>query len=292
MTKPHIAILGTGRMGTVLATALRDHGHEVTVWNRTRARAEPLAALGAHVAESVLEAVTRADVVIGIVFDYPSFEALVASEQVTRALRGKQLIQLTSGSPAQARKSADWARERGIHYLDGAIMAPPELIGQSSCLILYAGQHAAFEQHKGWLVALAGNSVHVGDDVGQAGALDSALLLYYWGALFGVAHGAVIAEAEGISLDVYRGHIAALNPVIGESVLDLIGRVARKDFDNTSATIETHHGALLHLRAIGDERGLDNGVPDAFFKLLDAAVKRGDSQRDFAAVSSLIRRAR
>jgi len=59
-----VAVIGTGRMGSALATALFNKGFAMIVWNRTAAKAEPLARLGVRVAESVLEAVNEADVVI------------------------------------------------------------------------------------------------------------------------------------------------------------------------------------------------------------------------------------
>ncbi|MCW0015421.1 NAD(P)-binding domain-containing protein [Rhizobium sp. BT-226] len=58
--KPAISILGTGRMGSALARALVQAGYRTTVWNRTKQKAEPLAAIGATVAASVLEAIEAA----------------------------------------------------------------------------------------------------------------------------------------------------------------------------------------------------------------------------------------
>lgn len=290
MNKPHVAVLGAGRMGSAITTTLLAHGHAVTVWNRTRARAEPLAARGARIAEHVLEAATKADVLLGIVNDYPTFDAILAADGVARALRGKTIIQLASGSPAQARKSAEWARASKISFLAGAIMALPEQIGQPECLVLYAGEPALFEQHASWLRTIAGNSVHLGPDAGQASALDSALLMFFWSTLFGVLHGATIAEAEGIPLELYREHIGSLLPVAGGSVLELVDRARRRDFEHPSATIDTHFAALEHLRAICRARGIDRTIPDAFYALLETAKHAGDGQRDLSAVFPKLRR--
>ncbi|MET0390457.1 MAG: NAD(P)-binding domain-containing protein [Polyangiales bacterium] len=283
MTK-HIAILGAGRMGSVFAKTLRAQGHGVGIWNRTAARAEPLRAAGVQVAGSIPELVGKAEVVISILSDYQTTRSLLSAAEIAGALRGKTWIQLASGTPAEARAAAAWARENNVRYLDGAIMAPPELIGQAGCTILYAGERALFEAQREWLVQLAGRSVHAGDDVGHAAALDSALLTYYWGALFGTLQGYAVSHAEGIDANAYREHVTALLPVVDGSVLELLDRAARRHFDDTSATVDTHHDALLHLQAICEQRGLDQRIPAAFTALLADARRRGDGQRDFAAV--------
>lgn len=285
----HIALLGAGRMGTALTLSLIERGYKTTVWNRTRARADALARRGAYVAESVVEAAKRADIVLVILNDYETAAALLKAPEAAAALRGKLIVQLTSGTPAQARALAAWARKHDIRYLDGAIMAPPDLIGKPDCLILYAGASGEFAEQRGWLEALAGHTVHAGEDVGLAAALDSALLVNYWGALFGVLYGVAVSQAEQIPLDVYAGHVRALSPVIADGVIDVIERVRSSNFATTPATIETHRAALTHLREICAQHGIDRGILDAFHRVLQSASDRGLAQHDFSALSGIIR---
>jgi 3-hydroxyisobutyrate dehydrogenase-like beta-hydroxyacid dehydrogenase len=104
-----IAMLGLGLMGSALAKALLGAGYEVVVWNRTAARAEPLRAVGASLAPHAAAAVRDASIVIVCVTDYPaSHQAL---EQAP--LEGKLLIQLSTGTPGEARATERWAHSRG-----------------------------------------------------------------------------------------------------------------------------------------------------------------------------------
>ncbi len=175
--KARISILGAGRMGSALARAFLRKGHETSVWNRTKSKCEPLAALGAQIAPTVQDAAVAAEIIIVNLNDYVTSDGLLTPDDVTNALRGKLLVQLTSGTPKQAKEMAARAKQHDIRYLDGAIMATPNLIGEAECTILYSGPSDLFEKYKPVLLALGGNAVHVGSDVGHASALDSALLV-------------------------------------------------------------------------------------------------------------------
>jgi 3-hydroxyisobutyrate dehydrogenase-like beta-hydroxyacid dehydrogenase len=290
--KPRITILGTGRMGSSLARAFLKQGYETSVWNRTKSRCEPLAEVGAQIAPSVLEAVAAAEIIVVNVNDYVTSDRLLRPDDVTKALRGKLLVQLTSGSPKQAKEMAAWARQHGIQYLDGAIMATPNLIGGPECTILYSGPGDLFEKYRTVLLALGGNAIHVGSDVGHASALDSALLVVMWGALFGAVQGVAICEAEQLRLDAYLNYLKPLLPQVNGWILDTVKRIEEGRLaadDATLATVDSHYGALRHLLELCRERGIHRAVPDAFDQLFQAAINAGHAQDDFAVLSKFMR---
>lgn len=290
--KPQVAILGTGRMGSALARAFIQQGHTTHVWNRTIRRSEPLAALGAQVAATVRAAVEAADVVVAIVHDYAASDRLLHPEEVARALRGKLLVQLASGSPRQAREAAAWARRHDIQYLDGAIMATPNFIGAPECTILYSGAQALFDATRPVLEALGGNSVHVGEDPGHASVLDSALLVSMWGEMFGVLQAAAVCEAEGFALTALMEHVKALRPVVDGANADFMARIGQGRFagdETTLASVAAHHGALHHLLELCEAHAIDRSVPAAFAGLLERAIAAGHAQDDFAVLHTLMR---
>ncbi len=104
-----VSIVGLGAMGAALARALLRSGYVVTVWNRTSSKCQPLADAGAVVATSVLEAVEASAVVIVCVLDYVASDALLRTPAVAGTLGGKLLVQLSTGTPHQARQEATWA---------------------------------------------------------------------------------------------------------------------------------------------------------------------------------------
>ena len=147
-----VAVIGTGRMGSALAAALMNKGFVTTVWNRTVAKTEPLSGLGVRIA-NIAEAVGDADVVIVNVNNYDSTMQLLRRPEMESALRGKILVQLSSGTPDEARGMQSWARPLAIEYLDGAIMSYPVGIGKPEGTVLYSGSEQLFEHVKPVLLA-------------------------------------------------------------------------------------------------------------------------------------------
>jgi len=103
-----ISVIGLGAMGSALARALLEAGHDVTVWNRTPQKMEPLAALGAEGAQSVAVAVQASPVIMVCVDNYAATNQQLAGDDVVPHLSGRTVIQLSTGTPKEARDSEAW----------------------------------------------------------------------------------------------------------------------------------------------------------------------------------------
>jgi len=289
--KVQVSIIGTGRMGAALAAAILRGGYTLHAWNRTAAKLEPLVAQGARPAASTLEAVQASQVVILNVRDYATSDALLRTSHVQAALRGKTIVQLCSGSPGQAREAARWAGKNGIDYLDGAIMATPNFIGEPSGTVLYSGSRLVFERFKALLLTMGGNTQFVGEDPGHASALDAALLFQMWGTLFGALQGFAICRAEGLPSGDYATHLRAIRPMVEGALADAVDRVVNGRLaadDSTLATLETHYGSFRQVLALHEERRLDDAIPRAMEQVFLRAMEAGHGQDDFAVLSRMI----
>jgi 3-hydroxyisobutyrate dehydrogenase-like beta-hydroxyacid dehydrogenase len=154
-----VSVIGLGLMRTTLTEAfLREH-LIVTVWNRTSSRCNRLQVQGARVASTVAAAVAASDVLIVCVSNYAVTDEVLGAREVSAALEGKTIIQLSSGTPQEAKNRAAWARELGAQYLDGAILAYPSHIGSAKAQILISGSVEAFNQHRELLQILGDSSV-------------------------------------------------------------------------------------------------------------------------------------
>lgn len=288
------AVLGAGRMGAALAGALADAGRSVTVWNRTPDKARALEPRGVRAAATIKEAVADADVVLVNVLDYDVSASVLAEAAADGGLRDRLVVELSSGTPAQARQAAERARAWGVGYLDGAIMATPNFIGAPEGLVLYSGDRAGFEDHADLLKVLGGASLHVGEDPGRASALDMALLTQMWGGLFGGVHALAICEAEGVPLNDFEAHRLGFQPVVEGAVADLVARVRDRRFAgdrDTLASVGVHHASFIHVLHAAADQGVDPGIIAPWERLFRAALAAGGPDDDFAALARFTRTA-
>ncbi|WP_374773841.1 NAD(P)-binding domain-containing protein [Streptomyces sp. NBC_01310] len=194
--KNSLTLLGLGDMGTALARTWLAAGHRLTVWNRTAAKAGALAAEGAVVAASPAEAVAANGLVVICLLD----DATVGSALDGVVLTGKDLVNLTTGTPAEGRARAAWAEERGARFVDGGIMATPTMIGVPGAggYVFYSGSRALFDTHRATLEVPAG-ARFVGEDPGHAALHDVALLSAMYGMFAGISHAYALIEGEDIA---------------------------------------------------------------------------------------------
>ncbi|HEY1174619.1 MAG TPA: NAD(P)-binding domain-containing protein, partial [Phytomonospora sp.] len=201
--KPAATVIGLGAMGRAIAGTLRSAGHATTVWNRTPGRAE---GLDLTEAETAAEAIEAASVVIVTLLTYDTVRDVL--EPVADRLRGKAIVNLTSGTPAQARDMAAWAAGHGVEYLDGGMMAVPSMIGEPGASILYSGPGPLFEELRPVLDTLA-ESTYFGEDPGLASLVDFALLSGMYAMFAGALHGASMVAPAGISAAEFMPRVAA-----------------------------------------------------------------------------------
>ncbi|XVQ10950.1 NAD(P)-dependent oxidoreductase [Spirillospora sp. CA-255316] len=188
-----VTVLGLGAMGSALAAALLKAGHPTTVWNRSPEKADALVAHGAVRAASVIDAIKASPVVIACLLDYSVLEELLGP--AADALTGRDLINLTNGTPDQARALAARLDARGVGYVDGGIMAIPRLIGEPEAFVLYSGSREAFDRARPALDRLGG-ARYLGGDAGLASLYDLALLSAMYGMASGVRHAITMVGEE------------------------------------------------------------------------------------------------
>lgn len=196
-----IAFLGTGIMGAPMAVNLLQAGFPVTVWNRSRDKAERLVPLGAAVVDEPWAAVDGADVVITMLADGPAvtevmFGAGGQGEGAARAVRpGALVIDMSSIPPPAARDHGRRLDERGIGYLDAPVSGG-EVGAKARTLAIMAGGTAGDFERAAPIFAALGRAVHVGPvGSGQVAKLCNQLIV---GVTIGaVAEALLLAEVNG-----------------------------------------------------------------------------------------------
>ncbi|WP_331371754.1 NAD(P)-dependent oxidoreductase [Sinorhizobium chiapasense] len=283
-----ISVLGLGAMGAALAATLIRKGHSVTVWNRTAARAEPLASAGATIAATPAEAVAASDLTILCVVDYAAAGAVVAEAQ--DALRGRDLVNLTNGTPREAKKLAAWAEEKGAAYLDGGIMAIPPMIGEAGALILYSGTDALFERHKPSLDALA-ESRYLGDDTGLAALYDLALLSGMYGLFSGFLHAGALVASSGRRVGDFLPLLLPWIEAMSGTLPDLADKIDNGLHDRSVvSSLAMQAIALENIAKASTEQGVAPDFIEPMLRLAARRIAEGHGSGDISGVIEVIRR--
>lgn len=283
-----ISMIGLGAMGSALAKAQVRAGHKVTVWNRSPQRMAPLVELGAKGAESVAAAVKASPLIMVCIDNYTATNALLRADDVVAHLSGRSVIQLSTGTPSEARDSETWITAQSASYLDGIIQPYPAGIGAADAQILFSGSKSVFETSQPLLRCLGGDLRFIGEKVGAAAALDLAGLPSSLGMYVGFAHGARLCEAEGVSLD----HFAALHPE-GDRIRELADIVHAEAFAlgslHPGASIRIWEECIQRLQAQARDAGMSSEFPDNISGIFKRAVAAGIGEEDLAALIKVLR---
>lgn len=187
-TKPIIAFLGIGLMGSHMARNLLAAGFTVRAWNRTKAKADALASEGAIICDTKAGAVTEADIVITMVSDGPTVAQLLFDEGVADEMRqGALFIDMSSIKASEAKAHAKALLARGIGHLDAPVSGGTKGAEAATLAIMVGGEADLFTTALPVFEAM-GRAVHVGPEgAGQLSKLANQ-------AIVGVTIG-VVAEA-------------------------------------------------------------------------------------------------
>ncbi|WP_067461154.1 NAD(P)-dependent oxidoreductase [Actinomadura macra] len=280
-----VTVLGLGLMGTALAEALLADGHSVTVWNRTAAKAGPLVAKGAVQASTADEALAASPLVLVCLSVYANAEEILACDDLT----GATVVQLSNGTPRQARAMAEIVTVRGGRYVDGGIMAVPQMIGRPGALILYSGDEAAFAEHRTVLTALA-EPRHLGADPGLAPLFDLALLDAMYGMFAGIYHALALVRSEKVTATTFAPMILDWLTAMLGSLPELARVVDAGEFGTVVSSIATSQVAFPGLIETSRDQGVDPWYLPSLRDLLDRAVAEGHGADGLARLVTLLER--
>ncbi|WP_369145633.1 NAD(P)-dependent oxidoreductase [Streptomyces sp. R44] len=281
-----VTLLGLGAMGTALARTWLAAGYPLTVWNRTPARAEALAAEGAKAADSAAAAVAASGLVVICLLD----DASVGTALDGVDLAGKDLVNLTTTTPAQARARAAWAEERGARYLDGGIMAVPPMIGvpEAGGYVFYSGSRELFELHREALAVPVGTK-YVGEDAGFAALHDVALLSGMYGMFAGAAHAFALIRREDIDPVAFAPLLADWLAAMAQGVHGTAARLKSQDYTS---------GVVSHLAmqvagtptflATAEGQGVSPELIRPYFELMRRRLDAGSGEEDLTGVVDLL----
>ena len=282
-----VGYVGLGVMGNSIVRRLLAAGHQVTVWNRTRAKAEPLLAAGAGWADSPREVAAAGDLVFTMVTNTEAVRAVTEGEEgVLAGLRkGAIYIDMSTASPANTRALAERVAAVGASMLDSPVSGTSLTVDQGKASLMVGGQPDAFERAKTVLEAIGPRVIHVGPS-GSAVTMKIAVNLSLAVQMLAFSEGVLLAEKSGIprekAVEVMLASVVA-SPMVAYRGPLVLGHPDEVWFD--CHMMQKDMNLALEL---GQQLEVPLPTTAVTNELLTAANGMGIGERDFAVLFDVL----
>ncbi len=196
-----ISYLGLGTMGSGMASNLLKAGYQLTVWNRSAEKCEPLARKGARIADSPAEAVRDVDLVMYMLSnDHAVDEVVFGANGILSGINECQIaMDMSTVLPATSLREEEAYAKHGVDFLDAPVFGSKQESADAKLWIMAAGNKAIFEKVKPVLEHL-GQTVHYFGKNGNAAAMKLVGNLIVALEMEALAEGLVLAQKAGLDL--------------------------------------------------------------------------------------------
>ncbi|MFC8081155.1 NAD(P)-dependent oxidoreductase [Streptomyces sp. NPDC057307] len=276
-----VAVLGAGIMGAAMARNICRTGHAVRVWNRTRAKAEPLAADGARIADTPADAVRGADVVVTMLYDAAAtLETMTAAAPGLRP--GTVWLQATTAGLDGLTPLAELADAHGLVFFDSPVLGTRGPAEQGKLVVIAAGPEGARDTVTSVLDAVGDRTLWVGDDGASGAATRLKLVCNSWALNLTHATAEALALAKGLGVDP-RGFLDAVaGGGLDSGYLRLKSSAILDDDYTPSFALTTATKDARLIVAAAEAAGVRLDVAEAGVNRFTRALAQGHGAEDMA----------
>jgi 3-hydroxyisobutyrate dehydrogenase-like beta-hydroxyacid dehydrogenase len=278
-----VGVVGLGDMGSGMAERLLAAGHDVYGWNRTKAKAERLAAKGLQVLDSPRAVAQASLLTVTMVTDNAALSAVCEGpDGILAGLRGGKIFaEMSTTAPALVQALAARVAATGAALLDAPVSGSILTLRSGKLLIMVGGERAAYDTAEPIFLAIGPNVRHVGR-VGQAKALKIGINLSLAVQMLAFSEGVLLAERMGVDRRV--AFETFLNSVIASPMLQYRAPFALDPPDYPwfpCAMMQKDMDLALQL---GRELGVPLPSTSATQEVLTATRAFGYGDEDFAVI--------
>lgn len=276
-----IAVLGIGFMGLPMARRLCEAGHTVHVWNRSRDKAERVAAFGATVHDTPASAAAQADFVVSMLESGAIVDEVLFNQGAGKAMkRGSLVIDMASIMPREARDHAARLADFGVDHIDAPVSGGTAGAEQGTLVIMAGGKPADFERALP-VLQVFGRATHVGPHgSGQLAKLANQMIV---GITIGaVAEALLMCQKGGANMGKVKEAITG--GFADSRILQVHGqRMVDRDFA-ARARMTVQLKDMRNALATAEEIGFDAPITALFEQLYADGVDHGLSDLDHAGL--------
>ncbi len=281
-----LTFIGTGLMGRPMAENLLADGGDITVWNRTREKAEPLADAGAVLAASAAEACTGARLVLSCLADDRAVRAVFADADLLDSLAdGAVHVSMSTISPDCARDLARAHAAHGVVYVAAPILGRPDSVAERKQAHLLSGGDDGKEAAREVLEPVARKTIDLGEEVGAANVAKVAFNFLIASAIEAMSEAFALVEASGLDPRAFHEMLTAT--LFGCPLYESYGRqILDRSWQEPGFKLAL---GLKDVRLAGQAAGAA-GARMRLAELLEerfaAAIEHGRGEMDWSSVAA------
>jgi 3-hydroxyisobutyrate dehydrogenase-like beta-hydroxyacid dehydrogenase len=284
---PDLGFIGLGVMGGQMVKRLLDHGHAVTGYNRTRAKAQWLIEAGMRWGESPRRVTEASDVVFTMVTNTAALMAVTSGpDGILAGLRaGKIYVDMSTVSPVASRDLAALVAERGAQMLDAPVSGSVITLQQGLLSIMVGGEKETLERVRPILQHIGPKVTHVGGH-GLAVSMKIATNLNLSAQMLAFCEAVLLAEKSGIARATAVEVL--VNSVVASGMIKYRGPFVLKMPDEAWFNVDMMQKDLNLALELGQRFGVPLPTTAVSNEFLSAARGMGLADKDFAVVFNVL----
>ena len=285
----NVAVMGLGIMGGGIASNLAKKGFPVAVYNRTRAKAEPLAAQGARVADTPRQAAEGADVIISMVGDDEASRGVWTGNDgaLAGAKAGAVLVECSTLSLDWTKELAEIAAKRGFPLLDAPVVGSRAAAASGSLRLYVGGDSTVLDKVRPVLEGFSTSATHLGPNgAGATMKLINNMMVAVQ--VVGLSEGLALAERSGLDMQQVIALIldgATSSPMVKGKM----ERMTTHNYGLTDFALRWMQKDISYALKLGKALGVPMKAVEAAFEVYQMGRDKGLDDADMSAVAEAVR---
>ena len=279
-----IGFIGLGIMGSRMAANLQKAGHSLVLFNRTRAKAEPLLAAGARWAESPGQLAAQVEVIVTMLAYPAAVEAAALGPDgfLTRLAPGQIWIDCSTVNPSFSRKMAAAAQARDIRFLDAPVSGSKGVAAAAKLTFLVGGDVDVLAACRPLLECLGSKIIHCGDH-GMGASLKMVMNQLLGTVMAAFAEGLVLGESLGLSRELLLESLLS-GPAAAPFLAVKRERIESGNYHQADFPLQWLHKDLVLASVSGFETGVAMNLTNVAKEAYRLAIRAGHGEEDFSAI--------
>lgn len=282
----NISLLGAGLMGKPMAIRLKEAGHNVIVYNRTKSKLQELEAEGMEGWSIAQKCVEAGDVILVMLSEYSAIRSVLLESVSIEALKGKTVIQMSTIAPAESRRMAEFLQPLNCQYLEAPVLGSVNEVKAGKLIIMCAGEEKIYHDWRD-LLGIFGEKIIYAGEVGKAAALKLALnqMIVTLTSAFSMSLSYIIKS--GLPVETFM-EILRESALYAPTFDKKLNNMLNNDFSKTNFPTRLLLKDVNLIQKELENNNINSKILADIAEIIESAINSGYSETDYSSIYAAI----